>query len=37
MARSSNYARRHVMPDANPSGAFAPPPLAGEAFLVVRT
>ena len=29
-----NYAPRHVMPDANPSGAVAPPPLAGEAFLV---
>ena len=25
------------MPGANPSGAVAPPPLAGEAFLVVRT
>ena len=34
MARSSNYAPRHVKPDANPSGAVAPPPLAGEAFFV---
>ena len=32
-----NYALRHVMTDANPSGAVAPPPLAGEAFPVVKT
>ena len=32
-----NYAWTHVKPDANPSGAVAPPPLAGEAFLVVKT
>ena len=36
-ARSSNYAWTHVKPGANPSGAVAPPPLAGEAFLVVKT
>ena len=29
-----NYAQRHVKPGANPSGAVAPPPLAGEAFPV---
>ena len=37
MARSSNYAWTRVKPNANPSGAVAPPPLAGEAFLVVKT
>ena len=33
----SNYARTHVMTGANPSGAVVPPPLAGEALLVVKT
>ena len=36
-ARYSNYARTHVMTGANPSGAVVPPPLAGEALLVVKT
>ena len=37
MARFSNYAWTHVKLNANPSGAVVPPPLAGEAFLVVKT
>ena len=31
-----NHAWTHVKPDANPSGAAAPPPLAGEALSVVK-